>query len=290
MKGIILAGGRSSRLFPATYALSKQLLPIYDKPLIYYPISVLMLAGLRDIMIITRPDEQALFERLLGDGRQWGIAISYATQNHPNGIAEAFIIARDFLAGDSAALALGDNIFFGNGLSGLLQAMVRRSAGASVLAYWVVAPERYGVVHFDENGRALDIAEKPPSPRSNWALTGFYVFDGRVSEIAGNLRPSGRGELEITDVAKWYLARGELNVDRLGRGFAWFDTGTHDSLLQAASFVETIEARQGMKIGSPEETAWRMGFIDTTQLQRLAKQLEKSGYGAYLRWISEQRV
>ena len=288
MKGIILAGGRGTRLYPATTAISKQLLPIYDKPLIHYPLSALLLAGLREILVITRPEERALFERLLGDGRQWGIGISYAAQAEPRGIAEAFVIARDFLDGEGAALVLGDNIFFGNGLSHTLQAIAADPGGASVLAYWVSDPERYGVVAFDRDGAPARIDEKPQRPRSNWAVTGFYAYDGRVAEVAAGLTPSARGELEITDVNNWYLARGALSVRRLGRGFAWLDTGTHESMLQAAQFVHTVEARQGMKIGCVEEAAWRMGFIDSAQLERLAEGLEKSGYGAYLRRIARQ--
>lgn len=282
MKGIILAGGRGTRLYPATYPVSKQLLPIYDKPLVYYPLSALMLAGLREILVITRPDEAALFRRLLGDGHQWGLEIAYATQAAPGGIAEAFIIARDFLAGQGAALVLGDNIFFGSGLSAILRRMTGRRQGAAILAYWVDNPERYGVVEFAADGEAQRIVEKPATAPSNWAVTGFYVYDHRVADVAAGLRPSARGELEITDVNNWYLARGELAVERLGRGFAWLDTGTHDSMLDASAFVHTIEARQGMKVACIEEIAWRMGYIDGRQLGRLADELANSSYGDYL--------
>ena len=282
MKGIVLAGGHGTRLYPATLAVSKQLLPIYDKPLVYYPISSLMLAGIRDILLITRPEEIDLFKRLLGDGGDLGLSISYVAQPEPNGIAAAFLLGGPFLDGEAAALILGDNIFFGDGLGPTLRRMTARESGASVLAYWVNDPERYGVVEFDGGGQPQRLIEKPRAAPSNWAVTGFYVYDGRVCNVAAGLKPSWRGELEITDLNNWYLSRGELVVEKLGRGYAWLDTGTHDSMQDAAAFVRTIEQRQGMKIACLEEIAYAMGYIDAAQLTRLARRHAKSGYGDYL--------
>jgi glucose-1-phosphate thymidylyltransferase len=282
MKGIVLAGGSGTRLYPITRGASKQLLPIYDKPMIYYPLSTLMLAGIRDILVITTPDDRAQFERLLGDGSQWGIRLAYAAQPKPEGIAQAFLIGAPFIGTDRVALVLGDNIFFGHGLPEILQRAAARAAGATIFAYQVRDPERYGVVSFDAAGRALAIAEKPSIPASRWAVTGLYFFDNEVVRHAGQVKPSGRGELEITDVNLRYLAAGALHVERMGRGFAWLDTGTFESLIDAATFVQTLEERQGMKIACPEEIAYRMGFITRTQLVELARSLSKSGYGDYL--------
>jgi glucose-1-phosphate thymidylyltransferase len=282
LKGIILAGGSGTRLYPITRAVSKQLLPIYDKPMIYYPLSTLMLADIRDILIITTPTDRCQFERLLGDGSQWGIRLSYAEQPRPAGLAEAFIIGADFIGDDRVAMVLGDNIFFGHGLPELLMRAASREDGATVFAYHVRDPERYGVVTFDEEDRPLRIEEKPKKPTSNWAITGLYFFDNRVVRYANQVKPSGRGELEITDLQMRYLSTNALHVERMGRGFAWLDTGTVESLIEAASFVQTLETRQGMKVACLEEIAFRQGFIDRDEVIALARPLEKSGYGKYL--------
>jgi len=282
LKGIVLAGGSGTRLYPITQGVSKQLLPIYDKPMVYYPLSTLMLAGIRDILIITTPIDRCQFERLLSDGSQWGIRLSYAEQPKPAGLAEAFIIGADFIGRDRVAMVLGDNIFFGHGLPQLLAKAATCQQGATVFAYHVRDPERYGVVTFDENDRPVSIEEKPARPSSNWAITGLYFFDNDVVRHASEVRPSARGELEITDLQTCYLSAGTLHVERMGRGFAWLDTGTFESLIDAASFVQTLETRQGMKVACLEEIAFRQGFIDREQLINLAKPLEKSGYGTYL--------
>jgi len=289
VRGIILAGGSGTRLHPITAAVSKQLVPVYDKPMIYYPLTALMLAGIRDLLIITTPQDEANFKRLLGDGAQWGISLTYAVQDAPNGLAEAFIIGADFLAGGPSALVLGDNIFYGHGLPLLMRGATERAAGATVFAYHVTDADRYGVVEFDSQMRAISIEEKPERPRSNWAVTGLYFYDEQVVDIAANLKPSPRGELEITDVNKAYLERGQLSVELMGRGYAWFDTGTPDSLLEAAQFVATLEKRQGFKISCPEEIAFHMGYIGETQLEKLADMYKKSAYGQYLFSVLKQR-
>jgi glucose-1-phosphate thymidylyltransferase len=290
MKGIILAGGSGTRLYPVTQVVSKQLLPVYDKPLVYYPLSTLMLAGIRDILVISTPEDTPRFKALLGTGGHWGLRLSYAVQPKPEGLAQAFLIGREFIGKDPVALVLGDNIFYGHELSELLQQGSAKKGGATVFAYPVNDPERYGVVEFDAAGKAVSIEEKPPQPKSRYAVVGLYFYDNRVIEIASKLRPSARGELEITDVNRAYLERGELEVVAMGRGMAWLDTGTHESLLEAAHFIETIERRQGLKIACPEEIAYRMRFIGAEDLRRLAEPLAKSGYGRYLLRVLEERV
>lgn len=289
-KGLILAGGSGTRLHPLTVSVSKQLMPVYDKPMIYYPVATLMLAGIRDILIITTPRDQEAYQTLLGDGTRWGINFHYAVQPSPDGLAQAFLIGAPFIGTDPACLILGDNIYYGQGLSGLLRQATARQHGATVFGYYVRDPGQYGVVSFDDQGRAISIEEKPQHPKSNYAVTGLYFYDNEVVNIAQTIRPSARGELEITDLNRIYLERNALNVELLGRGYAWLDTGTHESLLAAAHFVQVVEQRQGLKISCPEEIAWRMGFIDTEQLIRLAQPLAKSGYGQYLLDLLERGI
>ena len=281
-KGIVLAGGSGTRLYPITQCISKQLLPVYDKPMIYYPLSVLMLAGIREVLVINTQHEQPLFKTLLGDGSQWGMRIEYAVQPSPDGLAQALLIAREFLDGAPSCLVLGDNIFHGQGLSELLRRADARGRGATVFGYWVKDPDRYGVADFDADGRVVGLEEKPREPRSNYAVTGLYFYDGRASDFAAGLKPSPRGELEITDLNRCYLQAGELHLEKLGRGYAWLDTGTHESLNQAANFIETVEARQGLRVCCPEEVAYNLGWIDAAQLRALAAPLSKNGYGQYL--------